>query len=101
MSPLTALAAVNNATNIAFTLAASNIIARVSESSCLRNLLEQEAANRHRFSFWRRPLRGAAESNLRRRAQGVGIAAIGQPQSEAPPNRLTPPNRSTHKTNCR
>jgi hypothetical protein len=35
MSPLTALAVVNNATNIAFTLAASIIIARVSESPCL------------------------------------------------------------------
>jgi hypothetical protein len=73
MSPLTALAVVNNATNIAFTLAASMIIARVSESSCLCGLLEQEATNRHRFSFSHRPLRGATESS----PQGTAISAFG------------------------
>jgi hypothetical protein len=63
MTPLTALAVINNATNIAFTLAASIIIARLSESSCPLLALEQEAANRHRFSFLRRHLRAATESS--------------------------------------
>jgi hypothetical protein len=63
MTPLTALAVINNATNIAFTLAASIIIARLPNRPARTGLLEQEAANRHRFSFLRRHLRAATESS--------------------------------------